>query len=82
MEQWPDEEMKTMWTHRLGNLALMSRKSTAKESNNVFGEKKERYKKETAPLTNHIATIDVWNKFALTENHHKIVDLIGDIWGV
>lgn len=83
MEQWPDEEMKTMWTHLLGNLALMSRKSTAKESNNVFGEKKERYKKETAPLTNHIGSqIDVWNKFALAENHQKIVDLIGDTWGV
>ena len=82
MEQWPDEEMKTLWTHRLGNLALMSRKSTAKESNNVFGEKKERYEKESAPLTKHIAEIDTWNKFALSENHHKIVDMVGDIWGI
>jgi hypothetical protein len=82
MEQWPDEEMKTLWTHRLGNLALMSRKSTAKESNNVFGEKKERYEKEPAPLTKHIAEIDTWNKFALSENHHKIVDMVGDIWGI
>ena len=82
MDQWPNEEMKTLWTHRLGNLALMSRKSTAKESNNVFGEKKERYEKESAPLTQHLAEIDTWNKFALSENHHKIVDLVGDIWGI
>ena len=82
MDQWPDDEMKTLWTHRLGNLALMSRKSTAKESNNVFGEKKERYEKESAPLTQHLAEIDIWNKFALSENHHKIVDLVGDIWGI
>ena len=82
MEQWPDEEIKTLWTHRLGNLALMSRKSTAKESNNVFGEKKERYKKESAPLTKQVAEIDTWNKFALSENHHKIVGLVGDIWGI
>jgi len=82
MEQWPDEEMKTMWTHRLGNLALMSRKSTAKESNNVFSEKKERYKNESAPLTKHVAEIDKWNKFALSEIHHKTVDLAGDIFGL
>jgi len=81
-EQWPDEEIKDAWTHKIGNLALMSRKSTAKESNNVFGEKKDRYKKETAPLTQDVADIDTWNKYALAENHGKHLGLIGKIWGL
>ena len=79
-EQWPDEEITNSWTHRLGNLVLMSKKSTAKESNNVFGEKKERYGKEAAPLTQHVSEIDTWNKYAVSANHDKLVGLIGSIW--
>ena len=60
----------------------MSRKSTAKESNNVFGEKRDRYKKETAPLTQDVADIDTWNKFALAENHGKHLGLIVKVWGL
>lgn len=81
-QQWPDEDIRDAWTHKLGNLALMSRKSTAKESNNVFGEKKERYKKESAPLTQHVADIDVWSKYAVAENHGKHLGLIGKIWSL
>lgn len=81
-DQWPDEEIKDSWTHRLGNLALMSRKSTAKESNNVFDEKKDRYKKEAAPLTQQVADIDTWNEDAVAESMDKHVGLISSIWGL
>ena len=40
---WPDDTQREEWVHRIGNLALLSRRKNTQASNLDFEEKKEKY---------------------------------------
>lgn len=61
-DDWPDQDDREKWVHRLGNLVLLSNKGSAKDVKMDFNTKKERFMTESLPLTNNVADMDAWNK--------------------
>ena len=81
-ELWSEEEEKEAWTHRLGNLALLSHKITVREGNRAFNEKRVRYEKEIWPLTQTLSVLDVWDKDTLMGQQEEILNMVADLWGL
>ena len=78
---WPEEKDREDWTNRIGNLAVVTQKPTAKERHNLFSEKKSRYKKEAAaPLTRALGEERTWDVDTLKDNHGKILGLVARTW--
>lgn len=81
-ESWPDLDEREKWVNRLGNLAIISNKATAREAKMAFNEKKIRYANEVYPLTLGIAEMDQWNSDNLVKHLASTVALIDRIWGL
>jgi len=81
-EDWPDLDEREKWVNNLGNLAIVSKKATSKQTKMPFSQKKERYNKEVLPLTLTVAEMDTWNSDNLAKNLATLVDLIDQIWGL
>eukprot|EP00558_Chaetoceros_sp_UNC1202_P004094 CAMPEP_0197244812 /NCGR_PEP_ID=MMETSP1429-20130617/9809_1 /TAXON_ID=49237 /ORGANISM="Chaetoceros sp., Strain UNC1202" /LENGTH=351 /DNA_ID=CAMNT_0042705225 /DNA_START=60 /DNA_END=1115 /DNA_ORIENTATION=+ len=81
-KDWPDEEEREKWVNRLGNLALVTNKATARERRLPFSAKKERFQNEVFPLTLGLAEMDVWNSNNLVKHLASTVALIDSIWGL
>jgi len=81
-ESWPDLDEREKWVNRLGNLAIISNKATAREAKMAFSEKKIRYANEVYPLTLGIAEMDQWNSDNLVKHLASTVALIDRIWGL
>lgn len=64
LEWWPDEEERYANVHRLGNLALLSRRKNSQASNFDFDRKKEEYFKRGGvspfPLTTQVLNKEEW----------------------
>lgn len=43
LKWWPNDDERTQWTHRLGNLLLLTRRKNSEAQNFEFAEKKKRY---------------------------------------
>ena len=84
MKQFPDEEDRQTWVHRVGNLVLLSRAKNSQASNFEFDRKKNEYftRKGTSPfaLTSQVLTCDTWNKNILTNRQEKILSTFASIW--
>ena len=61
-EDWPDQEDREKWVHRLGNLVLLSSKASARDVKMDFNTKKERFQTESWPLTKNVSDMSAWNK--------------------
>ncbi len=81
-QDWPDIEEREKWVNRLGNLAIVSNKATARDAKKPFNEKKERYSSEAFPLTSGLAEMETWNSDNLVKYLAKLVALIDKIWGL
>lgn len=79
---WPDKDEREKWVHRIGNFAIVSNKPTAAESKMPFVKKKERYQKESWPLTFGLSEIDEWDTDSLIKNLANIVNLIDKVWAL
>lgn len=81
-DDWPDGREWELWTHRLGNLALLSRGSSAREGKRPFADKRGRYEDEVWFLTRRQADTDVWDEDALVEHHSLVIGLAYKVWGL
>ncbi len=73
------EEHHKIWLHRLGNLVLIDRKKNASISNNLYSEKRDKYKNsiENRPNTNFVfINYREWNIDTIEENHIRVVNLL------
>jgi|AntRauTorckE5430_2_1112549.scaffolds.fasta_scaffold04601_2 hypothetical protein len=81
-ESWPDFDEREKWVNRLGNLAIISNKATAREAKMAFSDKKVRYANEVYPLTLGITEMEQWNSDNLVKHLASTVALIDRIWGL
>lgn len=81
-EDWPDQDERNKWVDRLGNLALISDKATARERKMSFDEKKKRFRAEVWPLTSGLNDLSAWNSDNLVKQLASTVALIDQIWGL
>ena len=69
-KDWSEEE-RVKWTHRLGNLVLLSRKKNPQASNHDFKKKKEVYFKTDKGVSPYACTTQVLNHQNWTPNEVK-----------
>lgn len=73
------EEEREEWTHKLGNLVLISRRKNTKQGRLDFSAKKDKYFKtsiETFPNSLVVMQNEGWNLDDLKENHKKLLVLM------
>ena len=87
--QWikwfPDEEMRNLWTHRLANLVLLSRRRNSAANNREFNDKKVTYfltKDGVSPfaLTTQIVAEEKWTSKILERRQNELIDLLEKEW--
>eukprot|EP00557_Chaetoceros_sp_GSL56_P001063 CAMPEP_0176505286 /NCGR_PEP_ID=MMETSP0200_2-20121128/16411_1 /TAXON_ID=947934 /ORGANISM="Chaetoceros sp., Strain GSL56" /LENGTH=612 /DNA_ID=CAMNT_0017904825 /DNA_START=359 /DNA_END=2195 /DNA_ORIENTATION=+ len=79
-DSWPDPNERDKWVNRLGNLAILNSKATAREAKMAFADKKKeeakmafadkkkRYTNEIYPLTSKLANMEEWNSTNLVKH--------------
>ena len=87
--QWikwfPDDEMRNLWTHRLANLVLLSRRRNSAANNREFNDKKVTYfltKDGVSPfaLTTQIVAEEKWTMKILERRQNELIDLLKKEW--
>lgn len=80
--QWTKDyslDEREIWTHRIGNLVLLSRRKNSALGRKEFREKKEQYFKnniELFPNSVRIMGLNHWNLEKLEENHRDVTDML------
>ena len=84
LQWWPDEEEREEYVHRLGNLALLSRRKNSQASNFDFERKKKEYfqRKGVSPftLTTQVLQEDVWNPLVVQKRQEVLVGTLQKVW--
>lgn len=73
------EEEREIWTHRIGNLVLISRRKNSAQGRRDFAEKKQKYFKnnvEVFPNSVRVMQKDKWNLDTLKSHHQKVIDML------
>jgi hypothetical protein len=82
---FPDEAKRKEWTHRIGNLVLLTRRINSSASNWDFKTKKEKYFQSksgaiTFALTLRVLQKDAWNLSTLEENQKVLIEKLEEVW--
>lgn len=84
MEWFPDEKDRLIWVHRLGNLALLTRKKNSSASNYDFDTKKRAYfsKGGVSPfvLTTQVLEKTSWGPDEVRERHRQLLETFEKHW--
>lgn len=86
--QWlidfPDEQLRSDWLHRLANLVLLSKRKNASAGNLDFPNKKERYfaRGGTSPfaITSQVLAEPHWTPAVLEQRQELLVATLADLW--
>ncbi len=79
------EEEREKWTHRLGNLVLISRRKNTGQGRLDFTDKKNRYftnSIESFPNSLKIMQKATWTPADIDENHKNLIDIIKKHYGI
>ena len=84
LEWFPLEEERAAWTHRIGNLVLLSRRKNNRASNFEFERKRREYffRDGATPfvLTNELRAIDMWGRAELADRQRRLLDRLSAEW--
>lgn len=80
----PGEQLREQWVHRLGNLALLSRKKNSSASNWDFDHKKNTYFKKggvsSFALTTQVLSHSQWTTSVLEQRQEELMSLLETQW--
>jgi hypothetical protein len=78
------QQQRTLWTHRLANLVLLSRTKNAKAKNYDFATKKEKYfttnSVSSFPLTTQVLATESWTPDVLEQRQKDLVAVLSEAW--
>ena len=63
---WPNEDVRKAWVHKISNLVLLSRSRNSSAQNYSFAEKKEKYFRSKSGVSTFALTTDVLNEVEWT----------------
>lgn len=82
--RFPDEEERARWTHRLGNLVLLSRRKNSQAQNYDFERKKSEYFQQGGvshfPLTTGVVNESEWTPQVLERRQERLIDCLKSEW--
>jgi len=81
-KNWPefDEEIVSVYTRRIGNLALLLAKSNSDLRSSDFKTKKAVYKDSAYELTRMVARVSTWTKKEIAERQKTLANLALKAW--
>lgn len=81
-KNWPDfdEEIVSVYTRRIGNLALLLAKSNSDLRSSDFKTKKAVYKESAYELTRMVARVPSWSKKEIAERQKTLANLALKAW--
>lgn len=84
-ETWfPNPAVREQWVHRLGNLALLSRKKNSSASNYEFDKKKDSYfkRKGVSPfqITTQVISEAEWTEDVLKKRQDELMKKLSEVW--
>lgn len=81
---FPDPEERELWTHRLANLVLLSRRKNVRAQNFDFDRKKSEYFQRggvsSFALTSQVLMCEEWTLDVLQERQEYLVNLLKEEW--
>ena len=84
LDWFPDPEQREMWTHRLANLVLLSRRKNAQAQNFDFERKKNEYFQRNGvaafAITSQVLNKQHWTPDALAERQQELTGRLADEW--
>lgn len=85
MQDFPTEEIRNRYVHRLGNLVLLSRYKNAEAQNDDFTRKKQKYflsKKGASPfaLTSQVLQYSVWTPDVIEQRQRMCLNHLKSLW--
>ena len=85
MEWFPDDYLRNLWTHRLANLVLLSRRKNSAANNRKFNDKKVTYfltKDGVSPfaLTTQVVAEGTWTPKVLERRQNDLIELLKKEW--
>ena len=86
LEWFPEEQKREDFTHRLGNLALLPRRTNAAARNYSFDKKKRQYFQREGvanfALTNQVLNHEIWNPTIIEERQRDLTAKLAEIWNL
>lgn len=83
-KDFPDEETRTRWTHRLANLVLLSHRKNSRAQNYDFDKKKDEYFKKgkvvTSALTSQVLSETEWTPDVLKRRQRMLTNALKKEW--
>ena len=79
------DEQREEWTHKLGNLVLISRRKNTGQGRLDFADKKTKYFKnsiESFPNSLRIMQKPSWKQDDLESNHKELINLLKNHYGI
>jgi hypothetical protein len=88
LDWWPDEDERSAWTHRIGNLLLLTRRKNSEAQNFEFADKKVRYFSTkgggASPFvsTTQVLAEDEWTPKVVARRQAKAVGALKKLWAL
>jgi len=79
--EW-NEDDRTRWKHRLGNLCLLNGKTNVVLKNFGWSEKRSGYKKMPFPLTRKLTEFDKWTASEVKQQHKHLLQAVARVFGL
>lgn len=84
IRNFPDQEERERWTHKLANLVLLSRRKNARAANYDFGRKKDEYfqQNNVTPfvLTTQVVNESEWTPEVLHRRQRDLIEVLKREW--
>lgn len=86
IRNFPDQEERERWTHKLANLVLLSRRKNARAANYDFGRKKDEYfqQNNVTPfvLTTRVVNESEWTPEVLGRRQRDLIEVLKKEWSL
>jgi hypothetical protein len=85
LAEWPDEDLRDEWVHRLANLVPLTQKRNSKAQNYDFGKKKTAYFGGSKGVSSYILTTQVlnssdWTPDTVKKRQNELLDVLTEKW--
>lgn len=85
LENFPSDEDRSKWVHKLANLVLLTRRKNSQASNYDYAEKKQKYFSTQAgvsnfALTSQVLNEPVWDEAVLERRQADLISAIEKLW--
>lgn len=85
LDDWPDEEMRQEWVHRIANLVPLNMKRNQQAQNYAFAIKKTayfggKYGQSSYALTTQVLKTDSWDPDVVKQRQRELIEVFAKSW--